>query len=89
MLRPPLRNFITHLALVYTEIVYYVIPDVQNILNKCTVESPCEANTGDCTLDNECRGHLICTRSNYEGSKLPHSTKFCKEPGDNIFYISS
>ena len=72
----------------YTEIVYLLISDVRNILNKCSAESPCEANTGDCTLDNECRGRLVCTRSNYEGPNLLRSTNFCKEPGDDIFYIS-
>ena len=66
---------------------FLIIPDVQKFLNKCSAESPCEANTGYCTLDNECIGHLICTKNNNEGSTLPHSPNQCKEPGDDMFSI--
>ena len=62
--------------------------DVRNASNKCSAEKPCEVNAGDCTSDNECRGNLICTQNNCEGSALSFSVKCCQEPGDDIFYIS-
>merc|ERR1711935_557530 len=53
---------------------------VRNVLNKCTAEKPCEVNAGDCTFDNECRGNLICTRNNCEGSTVSLYAKCCQEP---------
>ena len=66
---------------------FLLISDVQNVWNKCSIEIPCEVNRGDCRLDNECKGHLICSRNNNKGSTLPHYANHCKEPGDEIFYI--
>merc|ERR1712051_27157 len=60
--------------------------DVRNIL--CSAEKPCEVNVGDCSLDNECRGNLICTRNNCEGPRLSLYAKCCQEPGEDIFYLS-
>ena len=56
-------------------------------MNKCTAEKPCEVNAGDCTFDDECRGNLICTKNNCEGSTLSLNAKCCQEPGGDIFYI--
>ena len=67
---------------------FLLFSDVRNVLNKCTAEKPCEANAGGCTFDDECRGNLICTRSNCEGSTMSLYAKCCQEPGGDIFYMS-
>ena len=67
---------------------FLLILDVGNVLKKCSTEKPCEVNAGDCSVDKECRGNLICTRNNCEGSTLSLYAKCCQEPGDDIFYIS-
>ena len=67
---------------------FLLFSDVRNVLNKCTAEKPCEANAGDCTFDDECRGNLICTRNNCKGSTMSLYAKCCQEPGGDIFYIS-
>ena len=66
---------------------FLLFSDVRNVLNKCTAEKPCEVNAGDCTFDDECRGNLICTKNNCEGSTLSLNAKCCQEPGGDIFYI--
>jgi hypothetical protein len=67
---------------------FLLILDVRNVLNICSAENPCEVNAGDCSLDNECRGNLICSRSNCEGPRLSLYAKCCQEPGEDMFYIS-
>ena len=67
---------------------FLLFSDVRNVLNKCTAEKPCEVNDGDCTFDDECRGNLICTGNNCEGSTMSLYAKCCQEPGGDIFYIS-
>ena len=64
---------------------FHLNSDVENVLNKCSAEKPCEVNVGNCSFDNECRGHLICTRNNCEGSTLSLYDKCCQEPGNDIF----
>ena len=68
---------------------FLLILDVRNVLNKCSVEKPCEVNAGLCSFDNECRGNLICTRNDCEESTFSLYGKCCQEPGDDIFYIST
>ena len=61
---------------------FLLILDVRNVLNKCSAEKPCEVNAGDCSIDNECRGNLICTRNNCEGSTFSLYAKCCQERGE-------
>ena len=80
------RISITHLTLNWN-FGYLLILDVRNVLKICSVEKPCEVNAGDCSIDNECRGNLICTRDNCEGPRLSLYAKCCQEPGNDMFYI--
>ena len=61
---------------------FLLILDVRNVLNKCSFEKPCEVNAGLCSYDNECRGNLICTRNNCEGSTFSLYAKCCQERGE-------
>ena len=52
----------------------------------CTSKNKCDLNQGDCDLDTDCSGELVCGSNNCQHPFLPDAD-CCEKPGNFIMFL--
>ena len=58
-----------------------------DVMTCCSSSEQCSINQGDCDLDSDCSGNLVCGTDNCQ-SHFPSTADCCEEQEGKLFYNS-